>query len=200
MLISTKSLIKHKLLNILTILNFSMEEISILEDKNKIHELIKLAILLVEYENIFLDEKLKFFIQEQNISEILEIIILTYEEEITAKKVKISPLKSSHLINIDRYYFIEALNRVFLRILDIDKISYIKFKFKKESNSLSLFHDGRKIEDFNKNPLVDYLEREDAQYTEIHFQIALHILDSHGIKIFSRKGEIEIFFPSLMIN
>ena len=103
-----QSIMKHKLLNLLTALTLQLSE----ENTKSIRtarKLIKLLNILIEYESIFLKEKPEFFIQTFSLKELIESILIMCEEKIKEDNVIVKSLGTDYKIKFDRYYILTGM-------------------------------------------------------------------------------------------
>jgi len=190
----TKKLIRHELLNILTVIN-----ISILDDeldevkKEQIFDLIKLASLLINYEDIFLGLKAKPFPQRIDLKEILEIIILSHKKKIADNNIKIILPKHIFFIKADREYIKESLEQIIKKLFSL--VSGIEFKFDDQANQLIILCDKEIAPKINKKILIKCLNKKDLISNELVLQLALKILEMNKVKFNVKGKEIVMTFP-----
>ena len=189
-----KKLIQHELLNTLMKINVLIAD-NQLNKKNKeyILDLIKLASLLISYENVFLGKKLEAFPQKINLIEILEVVAMIYKKKITDNNIKITLPKNDFYIKIDKQHIQEALGQIIKTLLD--SASAIELKFDNQKNKLSISYKAKKIIKFNKKPLIKCLNEKNLTNNEIPLQLALQILAMNKIKFKAIGKGIEIVFP-----
>ena len=190
----TKKFIRHELLNMLTVIN-----ISILDDeldeakKEQIFDLIKLASLLIGYEDIFLGLKAKPFLQRIDLKEILEIILLSRKKKIADNNIKIILPEHIFFIKADREYIKESLEQIIKKLFSL--VSGIEFKFDDQANQLIILCDKEIAPKINKKMLIKRFNKEDLRSNELGLQLALKILEMNKVKFNVKGKEIVMTFP-----
>jgi len=192
--INKKDIIQHFLLNLFTILNIEVSELEIPKDKEKkLLFLLKIASIVIANEQIFLNKKPEFFIQEILLNEIIDINCAIYRDQFKKKKVKVIPLKSEYKIKVDKHYFNEAIKYLIEKLLD--DTSLLDFDYDEKKKIFYIKHDSKGIVNENPEPLSDTLHINKISKKDITFQLALAILKMHEAKVEIDEKEIKIKLP-----
>ena len=191
-MIKIKERLRHEIINIFTVINFLVGHSRLsAAKKERVVDLIKLASLLIAHENIFLGKTPKFFLEKVDVNDILNTLMIIYEERIVAKKIKISFVKREFLIKADRNYVREALEQIFKKLLE--SATVLEFRF--QDHQLIIVHNAGKSFDLKKKKLNHTLNQKNLIANEISFQLALEILNLNKIKFSSTRNKIVITFP-----
>ena len=189
-----KRLIRHELLNILTLINVLISSDELDEaKKEQILDLIKLASLLITYENVFLGKKPKFFIQKVNLKEILEIIVIIYKKKIADNNINVILPKYNFFVKTDGSCIKETLEQIIKKL--VNSVTGMEFKFDDQAKKLTILFKGGSVPKFNKKNLIQSLGKESLLNNEIALQLALEILDLNKIKFTSTRNRIVMTFP-----
>ena len=80
---SSKDMIRHFILNLLTVLKVELDELESKKNKRgKIKDLINTASLVIANEDLFLGKNPDFFIQQLSLNEIIDLNLKIFENEI----------------------------------------------------------------------------------------------------------------------
>ncbi len=190
----TKELIKHELLNILTLINVLIRSDNLDEaKKEQIFDLIQLASLFITRKNVFLGKKPKFFKQKINLRETLEIIVAIHEKKIANHNIKVILPKNNFFVKTDKRYIEETLEQIIKKLMN--SATSMEFKFNDQTKKLTILSRGGSMPKLNKQNLVQSLSRENLLNNEIPLQLALEILDLNKIKLTSTKNNVAMAFP-----
>jgi len=193
MLKTTKSFIKHELLNIFTIINLFTSDGELgKKEILRISELIRLATILVSYENILSGESPKLFFEKVNIFSVIEILTSVYDEKIKENNIDIILPKDSFNIIGDKHYIRSTFDQIIKKLLN--HYSRISFNLDHKTNSLNISFSGDSAVQLSKKNLKDSLTKPDLESGELGFQLALKILDLHNMKYIFQKNKMIIKF------
>ena len=192
-MLDIKAFLEHEVLNLLTLINMivATEESMKGDKKEEIADLIKLASLLISNESVFESGKKQAFIEDVNLQEIIDIVMLMYENQFKEKEIKASWFNEIVLVKTDKNLLKELLEGLMRKL--VSQCSSIRFAFRKMENKLVIFYQGPLIEIKQKDPLA--LLKQSAPVPEILFQCTLKFVLSIGLKIQRKEGKIEIYFP-----
>lgn len=191
-MIFTKPFLQHELQNIFMLLGCYLEDVKF-KDKNTVLDLIKMASLFVEHEDLFLGKKTKFFLQDVELSDICDVLIATNQEYIQDNNIRVKDLSSDAVLKIDRNHILKALNSIFIGVLE--KTSFVEIDFNKQTNEFVLKHKAGFIEEVNRIPLKDVFKTKDIKCSEIVLQVYLSLLDDFGCILNVEANKISIYFP-----
>ncbi|MBN2087538.1 hypothetical protein JW758_04275 [Candidatus Peregrinibacteria bacterium] len=188
-----KSVIRHALLNIFTVLNITVNSTSVAkEDRNRAMDLIKIAALLVEYERIYLGQKMNFNSSEVNIKEVLNLLGEIYKKDFSRKKVIFSIDRNDFIIRCDKKRIQESLELIIKKLMFCSTV--IDFKFNISSKKIIITHSCNQKEKLKKIiPIVSIQNQEYDNY-QAGYQLALELLDKMGIKIIIGSKTIKLQF------
>lgn len=188
----TKSVLRHEILNILTLISFSVSDSKLDQSKkSEIDDWIKLINLLIAHEDVIFDKKPKLFLRENNLNEILEIIMAIIKDKLT--KIKITLPENDLHVKIDRNLIKECLEQIIKKLLESS--TEIECVLCDKKNQLIIIHNSKDKLNIKKKSFVKFLNKKDFMHSEIPFQFALNVLDIHKAKITSSKNKIVITFP-----
>jgi len=187
---NSKDILRHKLLNIITIVSIWFDEKNF-KDVSRPTSLLKLAGLIVAYEKAFLGERFDFFIQPCNIRDTIYIAICSNEDIIRKKKIDIANFKNDVIIDVDRYFFSESINQIFTTLLKISSKN-IHFWFNEKNKNIEISFDGKINPNIVNKSLIESLDQKDIDIDEIGFLLALNILKQLGKEIEIEQHKISI--------
>ncbi|MBI5414230.1 hypothetical protein HZA38_01820 [Candidatus Peregrinibacteria bacterium] len=187
----TKSILRHELLNIFTLLQIELEEMKFSpSQKSRIQNLLSRAIILASHEDIFLGISPKFKLQKVLLNEFLEEVLLFHRKEIRKKKISTSFPKENVMVSLDRYFVREALERILEKVF-LDGTS-IAFLYNQKTKSLSL-RSSKNIAAGNfQKPILECLFEKNISNEECEYQIALSLLEMYSQKVRFQKNEMRI--------
>ncbi len=191
--LNEKDIIRHYLLNLLTILNIELSNFNIKRaDKRKIDDLIGVASILIANENIFLNEKSSLFIQDVHLKDLIELNCEILKSEIQKKKISINLPQDDLIIKVDKFYFSEALKYLLKELIkDNTKIS---FGINKTDNKLEIIHERKTELPQPADKIIDLLKTKNFQKDDITFQLACTIIKIHNIKLSLKNNCIIMSF------
>jgi len=184
------TLIRHEILNIFTLLNFEVTDTDLPDiTKERFLKNIKMLTLLVSYEDIFLGKKRKNFYNVVDLSEIIETIILIHHSEINRKQIKIIDPGNKLMIKVDRTLIQEAIDQIFVKIIDTAKEIAISYK----NGALKITHNASDPLLTEKFDLIKSISNREP-CKKFPYQLALHLLEINGAKVLSEKSLLTITF------
>jgi len=186
-----RSILRHELLNIVTVLHFLLlEEGSV--DKEKSADLLRKMTMLIAHEKFFLGGKVDFFKQYLSIKDITDTVVAVTNTRIKNKDFLISNECPDIDIFIDRYYMEEALKLLMEKI--IEEGNLLKFSYDMQSNSLKINYEGVEFEPDNKQSLMACLNKKTIYNGDVGISLAFKMLKSMGLKIEAKTNLLEVKF------
>ena len=179
-----KSVLRHEILNALTVLGFMAEELP--EDgQKKVASTLHMAGLLVKYESLILGEQGSSFLEEFSLKDLMDLV-LTVNEDILRQAVVAAPTADLR-IKADRNQMKELLNLLIaILIEDSEEIG-----FEIEKKSLRISYKGKTLEKPAMD-MLDCLQKRDMQ----GFQLGLieELGKLNEVKVEYAEKEIRLDF------
>lgn len=191
--LNEKDIIRHYLLNLLTIINIEISNFNISKDnKDKIDNLINVASILIANEDIFLNNDSSLFIQKISLKELIDLNCEILSLNSSQNKISINKPENDLTIKVDKFYFSEALKYLLKEI--IKDATEVEFMIDNSKNTLTI--KTNKKNDFQKpvDNLITFLKTKNFNKDDITFQLANTILKIHNISIKFIKNEILMTF------
>ncbi len=187
-----KDILRHYLLNLLTIINFEISNFKINDkEKEKIDNLINIASILIANEKIFLNKKTDLFKQDLSLKDQIELNIAILKNEIIKRNINPEYPEKDLIIKVDKFYFNEAFKYLLKEV--INNSDKLKFLINNKNQSLKIIHNNTKLKKPVEN-IVKFLKTKNFNKNEITFQFAFSILKIHKIDIKCYKNKITIIF------
>lgn len=177
-----KSIIRHELLNIFTIISiFTSNGKNLIKDRKEVLQLINASSLIIAYENIFLGKKMKAHKDIFSLQEVLELLSYVYKKDFNAKKIKFSlNINGEGIVKGDKRLFKESIELIIKRIIGCTSLLKIDYIGKKKQ--LIISYKCKKCAVLKRGDLVKSLLQKEYKTGGMGFQLALRLLDSQGIK------------------
>lgn len=190
---SNKDIVRHYLLNLLTIINAELSNIETKKEVyRKITDLIQTASAIISNEDILIGKSKKTFIQEFSLNEIIDITLVIFDKKIKDKKIKINKLKEEHSVKIDRHYFGEATKYIIDKLTEENK--EISFKFNKNKKQLTIEYDNEIEIPSTKEDIIESFKNKELKKTDIYTKLAIIFFELQKIKISFKKRSITLDF------
>lgn len=187
-----RSFLRHEILNLLTILNFSILSTHLSEKKKQdLLNPLKLVGILNAEESFILEQKREFFNQEVKVGEVLEMIqyVITTQDKKLAKKLEIDPIPWS--IKCDANVLKQGLEHLLMALLEhSQKIHLVEDEKEK---MLIINYIAQKTYQIDPTLLPEYLKGKN-DYNEIFCKISVELMKANGIKVNFKKNAVEIIF------
>lgn len=184
--------VRHFLLNLLTILNLKIDESVDGDVKEDMMDLIKTISLVIYNEEVFLGKDVEFFMQDVRISELLDLGLSVFGNEISERGVEIEGIDTGMEVRVDKNQFIDALKVIFAKLL-IDG-SFLKFEFDKVVKVLKIEHDSAADFSFRGIRIQDCFSSKDVDREMIVSLLALEVLRKMGVGVEFGENVIHVFF------
>ncbi|MDH5597266.1 MAG: hypothetical protein OEY44_04120 [Candidatus Peregrinibacteria bacterium] len=191
-----KSTLRHAVLNQLTVLDFSVADVSLSEKaKWDLKKHIRLISLLISYEELFLGIERSLFFQEVSLVETCEILRDIHAPELKSKKVKLEIKGEDLHLKVDRRMFQAGLEQLLLRIVSLSKEVILEAG----KNELRLLYKGEELPEPTSQDMADILNDYGNQVELLGYYLGLHLLELNGIKVEMSKGEVVLNFPKNLV-
>jgi len=187
-----KSVLRHEILNIITILNFLVDDSNIPPER-KIEMLnhLKMVSLLTAEEKIFLAQKKGFFIRELDLMEVLDMLSFLLEKEIHRSGAVLNLPKSAGKVDADFDVLKKGLEQLFLCLLFDSK--KIEVDYDEPSRQLCVAFDGDFSIEKESGELIELLNK-GLDHATINLQVSLHLMEMSGLKLVFEPGRVMIQF------
>ena len=194
-----KPLLRHEILNQLTLIHFLIdtEDGFDVDKKKEISHLIHLTSLLVAHQDFIMEGMPDFFSEIFDLHEILEIITDIHEENITKSKVQIGHLPRESMIQADRTMTKEVLDVILTHLLKTSRA--IGFKFNPNTHELFISYEGSSFE-IKSISVIDCLKQKKMPLSEKIMLITIRLAEGTDIKVETFPGEIRIKFLGFLYN
>jgi len=179
-----KSVLRHEILNALTVLGFVTDELPE-DERKKAASAVHMAGLMVKYEPLILGESAKTFMEELSLKELMDLV-LTVNEDVLRQAVVTGP-DGDLKVKGDRNQTKEMLSLLIAVV--IESASEIKFEIEKKS--LRVLYQGKAIEQPTME-MLDCLQKKDMLGFQLGLIEALGKLNGVGVEY--AKKEIRLNF------
>jgi hypothetical protein len=196
--LNEKDIIRHYLLNLLTIINIEISNFSInKKNKEKIDNLINVASILIANEDIFLNNNSNLFIQEVSLKELIDFNCEILSLNRSQNNISLKKPENDLIIQVDKFHFSEALK--YLLKETIKDATEVEFMIDNSKNTLII--KTNKKNDFQKpvDNLINFLKTKNFNKDDITFQLANSILKIHNISVKFNNNEILMRFRNTKI-
>ena len=180
-----KSLVRHEILNALTVLSFLLAEQKLPTDKKQeLDYYLRICITLTQYQDIFMGKLPASESRSISLLDALEIALAS------KTNCKVTLPKRDIAIEVDGHYLEKALRAVMQQHLRLCK----KLELSIKTHSLLVKHDATEQHIFEKKPLLACLKDTQINIDQLDYQLGLEIFRISGVKLELRAGETEIRF------
>ncbi|MCK5605210.1 hypothetical protein KAR91_25185 [Candidatus Pacearchaeota archaeon] len=189
-----KKFIQHELINLLTIINILVDGGPVRAvEKKRIKELIKLASILISYEDIFIGKKIETAFQKVDLKEVLEMVVMVQKGGEQNKGTKVDLLSEKSFVKADPVWLRDALDKLIGGLFGMTP--RVEFEFEAQHNKLIIKYKNVARIKFKKEKLIQCLNKKDVSNNKIELQLALEIFKINNIKLKASEDKIEIIFP-----
>ena len=180
-----KSLVRHEILNALTVLSFLLAEQKLPADKKQeLDYYLRICITLTQYQDIFMGKLPASESRSISLLDALEIALASKTD------CKVTLPKQDITIEVDGYYLEKALRAVMQQHLRHAKQLCLRIV----ARSLLIKHDATEQDIFAKKPLLTCLKDTQINIDQLDYQLGLEIFKISGVRFEFRAGETEIRF------
>lgn len=187
------SIVKHKLLNVLTALTLELNDCTAPEC-NIAKQLVNTVNLLVEHEKILTGKAPDFFYQKTSIQDIIDTACVLSEDEASLYKTNIEfKVQNDELILVDRYHVGRALHMILHFLIPQSKT--IQLEVQQNPHTLSLYHEHPDAFSSSTKNIIECLENFSLDDHEINFRLGIEILQLYKAEIAYSKNCMKIVLP-----
>lgn len=188
-----KSLIRHEILNLLTVITIMIEEPDLNRiDRKQLRKIIQVIGILVSREEIFSGKKVKFFKEEFNLNDILSLALIIHEKCLNKKKVPITLPNEDFLAFEDKTVIKEFLDELVSHLCPMAKS--IRFAYEQPKRKLMIHYEATESLDFKEKTLLDCLKEKECLVKELPIRVAMHLMNLSGIRVQWGKKTISVIF------
>jgi len=188
-----KSLIRHEILNLLTVITIMMEEPDLNKlDRKHLRKIVQVIGILVSREDIFAGKKVKFFKEKFNLDDILSLAVIIHEKCLKKRKVSyVLPSKDFYIFE-DKTIVKEFLDELITHLCPV--VTSMKFTYQEAKNTFAIQYEASESVKFKKKSLLDCLIEKDCLVNELPIRVAIYLLSLNGVQIKWGEKKVSVIF------
>jgi hypothetical protein len=161
-------------------------------DKNRIEQLVKVIGLLISHEEVIAGGEIKFFDEEFELSDVLDLVLAINENLLKQHKLVLLRPDDDFLINADKGVVKNFLDHALVRLCSF--ASHIQLSVDEANRTLEIRYEGAKSLKLEDKTLLACLEEKRSLVDELPIRLSMHLMYLNGTKVEFNKKAILITF------